>query len=688
MKTKKTIYIFCFVLINLMTGINLAQVPKLDWLITQKIYTQNVSEIAQKRNNVYKAGNHTGTLLLNPSYTDTIISSNNGSNKGSFIVRYDTSGNYVKGISLNAQSNGQVPSYNTSFELENMEILPNGNIVVTGNYRGTPRINDTTKGIGIVNGKFKGFIICLDSNLNFVWGNSVANLPRHSVGSVFGADLNIAQNQWIYSSFNITYPATDSGIYYGLTIPFIHNRGNRVILKINPYTGALSNLFSEWSGYSIQKHCSDTNGNIYFCRGGNIYKKNKLFNPLWNKNYTVNIGSEFSSILYHQGYLYASGTTYSNFDGIPLTNKTGFFAKIDTSNGNVIWKKLYTEPSSNSVSFSKVYAKNQELLLAGTFKKSLYFGIDSLVCNGGNFHDGFIIKYDTSGNRIFKSTIGGPSSESNILINEQGNTLYVSFSGRTNTNFVLDGSTPQYLTQNFTTGFAKYSSFRPSSPPHYPVVNLGNDTTICSGSGIRLSSGLSTTYNHLWSTGDTSTSIFIFSSGNYWLHILDSIGNVIASDTLNITIENLNFSLGNDTTFIDSITISSPYLTGSFLWNTGDTSSAIVVKSSGLYWVTYVSKNGCPYSDTLYLQKQTMGIKEYRSNSMKLYPNPTKNMVFVENLIENEVFNYKIISTVGNIVHEGTIINGQINIEQLIRGSYIIVIYNHKMVKTRSITKI
>jgi gliding motility-associated-like protein len=118
-----------------------------------------------------------------------------------------------------------------------------------------------------------------------------------------------------------------------------------------------------------------------------------------------------------------------------------------------------------------------------------------------------------------------------------------------------------------------------------PVVNLGNDTTLCVGASLVLND-TSTNTTFLWSTNATTSSINVTNSGTYWLQVTQR--NCPASDTIVVTFISPSspFSLGNDTAYCTNFTrtlsISIPNV--HYRWSTGATSSSITVSAPGLYW--------------------------------------------------------------------------------------------------------
>lgn len=131
-------------------------------------------------------------------------------------------------------------------------------------------------------------------------------------------------------------------------------------------------------------------------------------------------------------------------------------------------------------------------------------------------------------------------------------------------------------------------------------VNLGHDTAICTGNQVILSSVQPTGTYYLWSTGDVTNTIYVTSSGTYWLNV--SNGACSARDSIVVTVHNTPIvALGNDTTLCSgtSIILYSPQPTGYlYTWNTGSTGSAIVVNTSGTYRLQ-VNNNGCVDRDTI-----------------------------------------------------------------------------------------
>ncbi|MDQ3111533.1 MAG: gliding motility-associated C-terminal domain-containing protein [Bacteroidota bacterium] len=129
-----------------------------------------------------------------------------------------------------------------------------------------------------------------------------------------------------------------------------------------------------------------------------------------------------------------------------------------------------------------------------------------------------------------------------------------------------------------------------------PLVNLGNDTTICGPINMQLNAGnVGSTYT--WSTGATSQTITVTAQGNYWV-IADN-GSCTDQDSINIqsfTAPNL----GSDTTLCVGfpLTLDAGNPGSTYLWNTGASTQTIFVNTTGTYYVT--SSSGiCSLADTV-----------------------------------------------------------------------------------------
>ncbi len=116
-----------------------------------------------------------------------------------------------------------------------------------------------------------------------------------------------------------------------------------------------------------------------------------------------------------------------------------------------------------------------------------------------------------------------------------------------------------------------------------PTVSLGNDTAYCDGDSILLSIP-NNYYSIVWNTGSTNSSIFVNTTGTFWVEVSDSV--CTNRDSIEVTSLSNKYISINDTSFCYGknwiIVLPSA---NSYLWSTGSTSSQVIISDSGSYWV-------------------------------------------------------------------------------------------------------
>ncbi len=132
-----------------------------------------------------------------------------------------------------------------------------------------------------------------------------------------------------------------------------------------------------------------------------------------------------------------------------------------------------------------------------------------------------------------------------------------------------------------------------------PVVNLGNDTTICSGDTITLDA-MNAGASYLWSTGAITQTELANADTVYSVTVTDANG-CFDSDSLNLTVNPLPVvNVGNDTTFCGtSVLLDAGNSGASYLWCDGSTTQTVIFNTSGTCAVVVVDTNGCYNSDTI-----------------------------------------------------------------------------------------
>jgi PKD repeat protein len=148
-------------------------------------------------------------------------------------------------------------------------------------------------------------------------------------------------------------------------------------------------------------------------------------------------------------------------------------------------------------------------------------------------------------------------------------------------------------------GFVSYDTINVSYPaPALPISNI-----LCAGDSLLWNPGLGSGYSYLWSTSETTDSIYIHNSGQYTVTVTDLIAcSVSASITVVVDSFPLTASLGPDDSLCAGNTIaliSGAAQIQTYLWSDNSTGPSFTVQSSGNVWVNLMDTNGCLASDTI-----------------------------------------------------------------------------------------
>ncbi len=226
-----------------------------------------------------------------------------------------------------------------------------------------------------------------------------------------------------------------------------------------------------------------------------------------------------------------------------------------------------------------------------------------------------------------------------------------------------------------------------------PVVNIGDDVTICGEGSITLDAG-NEGADYLWSTNETSKTITIqqpAGSGvtSVWVQVTNQNG-CVGADTAEINFAALPVvDLGSDTSFCaqdgSDITLDAGNEGAEYSWSTGNTGQTLTVDTLTLGYgshtisVEVTTADGCTSGDSVTVElKNCTSIGENSAPvSLAIYPNPNHGTFTLE-LSSNSAdkVNVKITNVAGVVVFEqrNVTVNGnrkqQINLSGLAKGVY------------------
>jgi hypothetical protein len=138
-----------------------------------------------------------------------------------------------------------------------------------------------------------------------------------------------------------------------------------------------------------------------------------------------------------------------------------------------------------------------------------------------------------------------------------------------------------------------------------PIVNLGNDIRVCTGTNILLNAktGFS---SYKWQDNSIDSTFNVITSGKYWVTVQNICG--LANDTIKVIVDiNPNINLGNDSTLCLGNNLSlnpGPGFTA-YDWQDNSINGFFNVANPGKYWVTV--QNTCGSStDTINISYKTI----------------------------------------------------------------------------------
>jgi gliding motility-associated-like protein len=134
-----------------------------------------------------------------------------------------------------------------------------------------------------------------------------------------------------------------------------------------------------------------------------------------------------------------------------------------------------------------------------------------------------------------------------------------------------------------------------------PVVNLGNDITVCQGIPVTLdATNANATYQ--WQDGSITPVYHPALAGLYWVEVINTTSGCKKRDSINVSFTAAPvFDLGIDTAICaaDTIILNATVANATgYLWNTGASTATLKAYQAGLYWCD-VSKGSCSFRDSL-----------------------------------------------------------------------------------------
>jgi len=160
-------------------------------------------------------------------------------------------------------------------------------------------------------------------------------------------------------------------------------------------------------------------------------------------------------------------------------------------------------------------------------------------------------------------------------------------------------------------------------------LNIGADTTICTGTSIILDA-TAPNATYLWQDNSISPTFVVNDSGMFSVDII-AVNGCISTDSIEIALNpSPQINLGIDTIIcIDSsIVLDATIANVTYVWQDNSTSSTLIANSAGIYSVSVLSTNGCTNSDSIEISTMDCDmngiINQDAGDQLQIFPNPLK----------------------------------------------------------------
>ncbi|MCT4664420.1 MAG: choice-of-anchor J domain-containing protein [Flavobacteriales bacterium] len=205
-----------------------------------------------------------------------------------------------------------------------------------------------------------------------------------------------------------------------------------------------------------------------------------------------------------------------------------------------------------------------------------------------------------------------------------------------------------------------------------PMVNAGNDTTICPGGSVQLfATGNANSYS--WQstgfTGGNGVSVGPLITTEY-IVVATSAAGCETKDTLVVTVAtvpNLSIAYAGGV-----LTASSGFTSYEWKFNNAvvNTTSSFSPTVNGDYTVTATTAEGC--TETATYKVSGIGLDELDENEIAIYPNPVNDVLNINS--ELEVTNLRIVDAQGRTIMENILTSkGSIEVSELASGNYFLI---------------
>ncbi len=471
----------------------------------------------------------------------------------------------------------------------------------------------------------------------------------------------------------------------GIDIPHsvITDANNDIIL-----CGYFSNTCDFDPGTAVVSKTSSGGRDAY------IAKYDASGNFVWVFTYgSVNLDDAFNIDVDAQGNVYwtgvINGTVNVGSDIYTTQVEDVIFGKINSS-GVVQWTKIVGGTGIDEGS-ALIIDNSGNLILTGYFQNTVDFdpnaGISNLASSGG--YDTFFGKYDTNGNLIWIKKIGGAGADigapGGIAIDYLNN-IYIAGNAGTNCDYDPNAGVVTHTMNGTTDWFvAKYDN-NGNHLLSFTVGGAGQDQahrlTIDNQQNIYVTGWFRTSANfNPNGTALTLTGNCTGGGHDGYIAKYNSIGICLWAKQFGGVVDGADqLTLGTSVKLLNTSTL---VFSGRFHGTNafGGITNTININSNGASDMFICSLT----TDGNYTATTTDITENFTNNSILIYPNPAKNIIFVTGIIGKSKVTINDIN--GKMIINKQIADNQLDISNLQNGFYTITLETENIIITKKLIK-
>lgn len=301
--------------------------------------------------------------------------------------------------------------------------------------------------------------------------------------------------------------------------------------------------------------------------------------------YTVLAGKKGFDQPEAYGYVYVKANSMEAFiaEDTIFCPKTPHELKVPGAISNILWsdgdtRRIKPVPAPGEYKLTGIDANGcriwDSICVAIHYNPMVEFGSDTTICGGATLQLKMSPYADSTNLRAIKSSVfqWQDNSSKNVFTINQPGTYWgkITFDGCT----VGDTLNVQYIPM--------------------PALELGADTTLCSGTPYRLQVPYVQGVQYAWSNGSTDTAVNVYASARYRVTAVNQFCRATDSALVVFT-PNPTIHLGRDTVICKGTSLVLAPVPGagySYTWQNGDTTDSFIVTQPGIYSVQALDK-GC-----------------------------------------------------------------------------------------------